>query len=149
MDRHSGGSIAVPEREGGPPQRWKGKYMNNQYTGYNPRLTERAKSLRKTSTPQEKHLWYDFLSKYPVKFYRQRSIACYIADFYCSKAKLVVELDGSQHYTDEGMSYDDARTEIINQFGVAVIRFSNYEVDNNFEGVCYEIDRVVKERLSC
>ena len=94
-------------------------------------------------TLQEKKLWYDFLKNYPVKFVRQRPIGQYIADFYCSKAKLVIELDGSQHYTEEGLSYDENRTYVINEFGVEVVRFSNYDVDTNFEGVCLQIDRIV------
>lgn len=117
------------------------------YTGYNKTLKQPARNLRNSMTPQEKHLWYDFLKLYPVRFQRQRPIGNYIADFYCSKAKLVVELDGSQHYTEEGMEYDENRTYVINQFGVEVIRFSNYDVNTNFEGVCMEIDKIVKERM--
>ena len=98
-------------------------------------------------TPEEKHLWYDFLSKHPIKFVKQRPIGDFIVDFYCSKAKLVIEIDGSQHYTDEGKSYDELRTEIINKFGVDVIRFSNYDIDKNFEGVCEKIDEILNERL--
>lgn len=117
------------------------------YTGYTKVLTPVAKVLRRRMTKQEKHLWYDFLKSYPVKFYRQRPIGTYIADFYCSKAKLVVEIDGSQHYTEEGQKYDENRTIVLNQYGLQVIRFSNYDVDNNFEGVCISIDNKVKEIL--
>ncbi len=116
------------------------------YTAYNHKLLPNAKKLRKVMTPQERHLWYDFLQKYPIKVYKQRPIGKYIADFYCSKAKLVIELDGSQHYTDEAMDYDDNRTYVMNQFGIEVMRFSNYDVDRNFEGVCLEIDRVISEK---
>ena len=118
-----------------------------EFTGYNKKLIEPTRLLRKNMTRHEKHLWYDFLSKYPVKFVKQRPIDNFIADFYCSKAKLIIEIDGSQHYTVEGKSYDDLRTEIINKYGVTVIRFSNYDIDKNFEGVCIEIDKIVKERL--
>ena len=103
--------------------------------------------MRKNMTPQEKHLWYDFLSKHNIKFVKQRPIGRFVADFYCSKAKLVIEIDGSQHYTDEGKNYDEFRTEIINKYGVKVVRFSNYDIDNNFEGVCAEIEREIKDRL--
>ena len=109
-------------------------------------LLENAKSLRKNMTKQEKHLWYDFLRSYPVKIYRQRIVDGFIADFYCYKAKLVIEIDGSQHFTPEGKEYDHFRTEILNQQGLCVVRFTNMDVDKNFEGVCYTIDRVIKER---
>ncbi len=109
-------------------------------------LLDRSKTLRKNMTKQEKHLWYDFLNTHIFKWYRQRVIADYIVDFYCAKAKLVVELDGSQHYEDDALEYDKIRTETINSFGIDVIRFSNLDVDTNFEGVCMEIDRVINER---
>ena len=115
------------------------------YTAYNHRLLPKARILRKVLTPQERHLWYNFLQNYPVKIYKQRPIANYIADFYCSKARLVIEIDGSQHYTDEGIDYDENRTYVINQLGVTVVRFSNYDVDKNFEGVCLEIDSIISE----
>ena len=83
------------------------------YTGYNQKLKDRSRELRKTMTKQEKRLWYEFLRKYPVKFYRQRSIDYFIADFYCSAARLVVEVDGSQHFTDQGLEYDRERTEVV------------------------------------
>ena len=99
-------------------------------------------------TDQEKHLWYDYLSKYPIRWYKQRIIDNFIVDFYCSKAKLVVELDGSQHYEKDAMEYDEFRTKIINLYNIEVLRFSNYDVDNNFEGVCAVIDKAVKERMN-
>ena len=114
----------------------------------NNELLENAKSLRKNMTRQEKHLWYDFLCNYPIKIYRQRIINGFIADFYCHKARLVIEIDGSQHYTPDGKDYDDFRTEILNQQGLCVIRFTNADVDKNFDGVCYAVDKVIKERLT-
>ena len=114
------------------------------YTGYNKNLKENARNLRKNMTEQERKLWFCFLREYPVKFVRQRPIGSYIADFYCSEAKLIIELDGSQHYSEEGKRHDDNRTYVINQLGVQVLRFSNYDVDTNFNGVCFEIDRIVK-----
>ena len=113
----------------------------------NKNLLEASKTLRKNMTKQEKHLWYDFLNQYPIRWYRQRIIESFIVDFYCATAKLVVELDGSQHYEKEAMEYDEFRTEIINKYDIEVLRFSNYDVDNNFEGVCAMIDKAVKERL--
>ena len=94
-------------------------------------------------TPQERHLWYDFLRSHEMKFYRQRPIGQYIADFYCSKAKLVVELDGSQHFMPEGILHDAARTEAIHKYGVRVLRFSNADINENFSGVCEYINAVL------
>ena len=113
----------------------------------NNKLLENARSLRREMTRHEKHLWYDFLQHYPVKIYKQRIIDNFIADFYCHRARLVIELDGSQHYTPEGKSYDEARTEIINQYGIKVIRYSNLDIDQKFNGVCFEIDRIIQERI--
>ena len=111
------------------------------------RLLENARALRRDMTRQEKHLWYDFLKNYLIKIYKQRIIDQFIADFYCHQARLVIELDGSKHYTPEGKSYDDARTEIINRYGVQVLRFSNLEIDDKFDGVCYIIDKTIHERI--
>lgn len=118
------------------------------YTGFNPKLTERARELRHNMTRQEKHLWYDFLRNYPVKIYRQRSIDCFIADFYCSRAHLVIEVDGGQHYTEEGLAYDKERTAAMEKHDLKVIRFTNREVDQQFEGVCWKIDQTIKEELA-
>ncbi|MBQ6702098.1 MAG: endonuclease domain-containing protein [Clostridia bacterium] len=106
-----------------------------------------AKKLRQNMTPQEKKLWYDFLSKYPIKVYRQRIIDNYIADFYCAKAKLVILLDGSLHYTADGKEYDIVRTDVLQKYGLTVLRFKNNDVDNKFNGVCSVIDRTIKERI--
>ena len=98
-------------------------------------------------TPEEKHLWYDFLKTYPIQFNRQRVIGNYIVDFYCRRANLVIEIDGSQHYTNQGKAHDEARTEILERYGIYVLRFSNKDVNDNFEGVCYMIDKVINERI--
>mgnify|MGYP002624719589 CR=1 FL=1 len=98
-------------------------------------------------TPQEKKLWYRFLRGYPVRIYRQRAIDQYIVDFYCSKAKLVIEIDGLQHYTTEGKEYDNLRTEILNQYSLEVLRFSNIDIDRNFTTICELIDMKIKERM--
>lgn len=107
------------------------------------KLLPNARSLRREMTPQENSLWFQFLRKYPVKFYRQRIIDNYIVDFYCEKAKLVVEVDGSQHYEPEGIAYDQKRTEILEEHGLQVIRFSNREVNREFRGVCEHIHNTV------
>ncbi len=113
----------------------------------NGKLLNTAKALRRTMTRQERHLWYDFLQHYPVKIYKQRIIADYIVDFYCHSARLIIELDGSQHYMPEGAAYDEARTAVFRRFGLQVIRFSNADVNENFEGVCMAIDECIRQRI--
>ena len=113
----------------------------------NPNLGENAKNLRKNMTPEERHLWYDFLKEYPVQFNRQRVIGNYIVDFYCRKAKLVIEIDGSQHYIPDGINYDKERTDYLNSLGIDVLRFVNKDIDQNFENVCAHIDMVVKRQM--
>jgi very-short-patch-repair endonuclease len=102
-----------------------------------------AKILRRNMTNQEKHLWYDYLQHYPIKIYKQRIIDSYIADFYCHKAKLVIEIDGSQHYTKEGKSYDNVRSKVFEQYNIKTIRFSNRDIESNFEGVCKLVDKTI------
>ena len=99
-------------------------------------------------TKEEKRLWYDFLKMYPIRFSRQKILGKYIADFYSAKAKIVIELDGSEHYTDEGIIYDKKRTIFLEQYGLTVLRIPNTEIHKNFIGVCEYIDRVVKQSLS-
>ena len=113
---------------------------------YKGKLIPRAKELRKNARRQEKKLWYGFLNSYPVRFQRQKSIDSFVADFYCHEAKLVVELDGSQHYEEAGIARDKERSAILEKYGLKVIRFSNLEVDRNFQGVCTAIDLAVKAR---
>ena len=114
---------------------------------HNSALTENARALRKNMTKEERHLWYDFLRDYPVRFLRQKVIDNYIVDFYCHKARLIIELDGSQHYEKEGLLKDKIRTERIERRNLIVIRIPNNEVNENFEGVCEYIDLLVKETL--
>ena len=114
---------------------------------YNPKNIILAKNLRKNATPQEKHLWYDFLSKYEIKFQRQKAIGEYIVDFYCHQAMLVIEIDGSQHNTDEGKRKDEFRTEKLEEYNLTVIRFTNHQIDTKFRTVCNYIDSVVKESI--
>lgn len=106
-----------------------------------------AKKLRKSMTKEERHLWYDFLRDYPVKIYRQRAIDNYIVDFYCSKAKLVIEVDGSQHYEEAGRKYDMIRTSKLEKYGLTVVRYSNLDVMKNFRGVCADIDRKISAAI--
>ena len=105
----------------------------------NPNLTVFSKKLRKEMTKEERRLWYDFLKSLPVTVNRQKVLGSYIVDFYCAQAKLVIELDGSQHYDDEGRSSDQTRDQYLQSLGLTVLRFSNYDVAKNFSGVCTEI----------
>lgn len=114
---------------------------------HNPKLTPNAKILRKNMTKEERHLWYDFLRIYPVRFLRQKVIDNYIVDFYCSQAGLIIELDGSQHYETKGLIKDRIRTEKLEKRNLTVIRIPNNEVSENFDGVCEYIDLKVKELL--
>ena len=107
----------------------------------------RAKELRENMTPWERKLWYCFLRDYPIRFQRQKCIGHYIVDFYCFRAKLVVELDGGGHYYEEQAQYDKIRTEKLEKNGLHVIRFCNLDIDRNFYGVCTVIDMEVKKRI--
>jgi len=106
-----------------------------------------AKQLRKHATKQENHLWYDFLKTYPIRFQRQKAIDCFIVDFYCYKAKLVIEIDGSQHYEDKGKQKDQFRTEKLEEYDLKIIRFSNRDINERFDSVCQYIDAIVKASL--
>ena len=115
---------------------------------HNSKLTSRAQELRKNMTKEERRLWYDYLSRYPLRFRRQVTMGNYIVDFYCAAAKLVIELDGSQHYEEAGMEYDARRSAYLESLGIYVLRFSNSDIIRNLRGVCAIIDKVVAERTS-
>ena len=106
---------------------------------HNPILTPNARALRKAMTPQEKRLWYGFLRDYPIRILRQKVIDRFVVDFYCSKARLVIEIDGSQHYTDDGLEYDQIRTNLLDSLGLHVMRFTNPEINDSFDKVCTAI----------
>ena len=112
-----------------------------------PRAKQHARHLRKTMTREEGILWRCYLRKYPVRFYRQYAIGEYIADFYCRHAKLVIELDGLQHFMEAGQEHDPKRTGFMEKFGIQVLRFTNKGILSNLYGVCEYIDLVVKNRL--
>ncbi len=115
---------------------------------HNKSIVPLAKNLRNNMTKEERHLWYDFLRTYEVRFSRQKVLGKYIADFYSAQAKLVIELDGSQHYEDNQPEKDISRTAYLEQFGLKVIRIPNNYINQNFSGVCEYIDCVVKQSLS-
>ena len=114
---------------------------------HNPKLTSYARELRSNMTRAECKLWYEYLSKYPLRFRRQVTVGKYIMDFYCAGAKLAIELDGSQHYSDEGKESDRLRSDFLKSLGIEVLRYSNLEVLENLDGVCIDIDSKVKERV--
>ncbi len=111
---------------------------------YNKANIPLAKDLRKNMTPWERRLWYDFLRDYPVRFQRQKAIGNYIADFYCAKAGLVIELDGGGHYTTEQRDRDAIRTKALEAMNLTILRICNLDIDRNFTGVCDVIDLAVK-----
>ena len=123
-----------------PTEELKMKYNHNK------NLVKNAKVLRKDMTKEERHLWYDYLRNKDVRFLRQKIIGSYIVDFYCAKANLVIELDGSQHYEDKGIKYDAERTKFLEQNGLTVVRIPNNEINRNFDGVCEYLDSVLKSR---
>ena len=108
-------------------------------TKRNRQLTNNAQKLRREMTKEERHLWYDFLKSLPETVNRQKVIDRYIVDFYCARAKLVIELDGSQHYEREGLENDCMRDEYLRSRGITVLRYSNRDVHENFDGVCTDI----------
>ena len=114
---------------------------------HSPVLTNNARALRKNMTKEERHLWYDYLRTYPIRFLRQKVIDQYIADVYCHDARLVIELDGSQHYESNSLLRDAIRTEHMGNRGLTVLRIPNNAVNNNFRGVCEYIDEQVKTLL--
>ena len=116
---------------------------------YNRKLKPRAQELRRKATTQENELWYKFLRKHECSFARQKTIDNYIVDFICRSKKLVIEIDGSQHYTDEGMEYDEIRTELLESMGLHIMRFTNAEIDTSFVKVCASIQDYLDSYDSC
>ena len=107
---------------------------------------EKAKKLRREMTPHERKLWYLFLQRYPAKIYKQRIIGSYIVDFYCASAKLIIEVDGTQHFEQQGLAADHKRTAYLESLGLQVVRYSNREIDREFPAVCEHIDRIIRQR---
>ena len=114
---------------------------------YNKNNVQIAKTLRKNLTPQERKLWYEFLRNFSPRFQRQKPIGEYVVDFYCAKAQLAVELDGSGHYEEQQEKKDEKRTFDLHMMNIEVVRFCNLDVDRNFTGVCLRIEEIVAERL--
>lgn len=105
----------------------------------NSKLTHLSQNLRVNMTKEERHLWYDFLNKLDIKFHRQYVLNNYILDFYCPAKKIAIELDGSQHYSDEGEEKDKLRDTTLNELGIKVLRYTNIEINQKFNNVCTDI----------
>ena len=114
---------------------------------HNKSLVPYVKELRKNMTKEERHLWYDFLKDYPVRFSRQKVLGKYIVDFYSASAKIIIELDGSQHFEEAGQKYDKNRDEYLKEYGLNIIRIPNNEINENFDGVCEYLDKEIKQSL--
>ena len=106
---------------------------------YNEKLINNSRNLRKNMTPEEKHLWYDFLKDLDITVHRQKVILDYIVDFYIPSSKIVIELDGSQHYEKENRKSDFERDLNLKTEGIKVLRYTNFQVKNDFENVCKDI----------
>ena len=115
---------------------------------HNKKLVPNAKELRKNMTKEERHLWYDYLRNKDLRFVRQKIIGNYIVDFYCAKANLVIEIDGSQHFEEEAIIYDTERTKYLEELGLFVVRIPNNEINTNFGGVCEYLDKIILKSLS-
>ena len=114
---------------------------------HNKNIVSNAKELRKNMTKEERHMWYDFLRNYPVKVLRQKIIGDYIVDFYCAAAKIIIELDGSQHYEEATIEKDRIRTEFLEKYGLEILRIPNNEINYNFSNVCEYIDMKIKNKI--
>ena len=110
---------------------------------YNKNFKLRARELRRNATPQENKLWYEFLRKHLYSFARQKTIDNYIVDFLCPSKKLVIEIDGSHHFTENGLECDSIRTDLLESLGLHVIRFTNNQIDTSFDEVCAEIQNYI------
>jgi very-short-patch-repair endonuclease len=109
----------------------------------NSELTHIAQHLRKNMTKEERHLWYDFLKDLPITIQRQKVIGQYIVDFYCAAAKLVIEIDGSQHFEPEKIEADALREKFLIGLGLSVKRYANNEINHDFENVCDDIYHLI------
>ena len=114
----------------------------------NEKMKSFSQNLRKNATKEENTLWYQYLRKHPIQFRRQCVLGQYIVDFYCAKARLVVELDGSQHFDISGIEHDAQRTQYLEALGLKVLRFSNTDINRNLRFVCQKIDSETQKRYS-
>jgi very-short-patch-repair endonuclease len=123
----------------------RGLVFTGRHLPYNPDAVKKAKALREQMTEPEKKLWFEFLNKLEHRFLRQRPIDNYIADFYCPSCELVIEIDGSRHFSKSGKEYDRQRTKLFEAYGLNVLRFNNEDVMNCFESVCQTITETISK----
>ena len=115
---------------------------------HNKKLTSLSQELRKNMTKEERQLWYHYLRKHPIRFRRQVTCGQYILDFYCAKAKLAVELDGSQHFDSDAAEKEAVRNQYLKSLGIYVLHIPNNEIWQNLQGVCQQIDILISKRVS-
>ena len=106
---------------------------------HNPKLSGNSRRLRREMTKEERHLWYDFLKTLPITVHRQKILGSFIVDFYIASARIVIELDGSQHYEELGKSKDTERDAWLKNEGYQILRYSNADVNQRFLSVCQDI----------
>ncbi len=136
----------MEQKEKKPEQKQQKKKQSKHK--HNKKLTGTARALRGQMTKEERHLWHDHLKKQSVRFLRQKVIDDYIVDFYCHEARLIIEVDGSQHYEEKGLLEDNIRSEKLESRNLTVIRIPNYAINKNFEGICKYIDAIVKRNMA-
>ena len=124
------------------------KFRSFIYMPYSKDLNSNVKQLRNHMTDEESKLWYQYLRSYPVRFTRQKPVGFFILDFYCAKYKLGIELDGSQHATEQGLAHDEERSRILAAFSINILRFTNDQVRNEFSAVCRQIDQQVQRLMA-
>lgn len=117
---------------------------NGRFIAYNENITARARQLRKNMTESERKLWFCYLKDCGTKFYRQKQIENYIIDFYCAKARLVIEIDGDSHFNEDAVQYDNKRTKLLENYHLSIIRFTNNDIKYRFLGVCETIEKIIK-----
>ena len=109
-------------------------------------LKNYAVKLRKNMTDEEKKVWYQILKGRVPRFHRQQIIGNYIVDFYCPELRLVIEVDGYQHFLPDNVEYDNKRTAYIEEQDIYVLRFENTEVNKDIEQVRCIINTVCDAR---
>ena len=107
----------------------------------------RSRELRNQMTPEEKQLWYHFLRTYRPRVTRQYVLGAYIADFYCAKAGLIIEIDGKQHCTESGFAHDTVRTHFFEIYGLKVVRLTNFQIHFQFNECCQYLETILRERI--
>jgi len=116
---------------------------NGRYIPYKADITVRARQLRKNMTESERKLWFCYLKDCGIRFYRQKQIENYIIDFYCARARLVIEIDGDSHFNEDAVQYDNKRTKLLENYGLSIIRFTNNDIKYRFPGVCETIEKII------